>query len=505
MSIGTSENAGECLLEPILDTAGAATVATAMLPDIAEPPGEAAQTAANDSQIDGLLDWVKTLWSSSSPAAAEARPAEGTASAAAVTGFLPVAPRSLSDAGLTESMVESLVLKFLLAKGDASGRQIADQLKLPFVLLEELLRGMKNDQLLAHHGSAPMNDFNYQLTDLGHEQARRHWAHGSYCGAAPITLKDYIASVNAQSLTAQQPSGEQLRRAFADLTINTRMLDRLGPAISSGRGLFLYGAPGNGKTSIAERITRAFGQELWIPRAIGIDGEILRVFDPTGHEELPLEQPAGVYDNRAIDHRWVRIRRPTIIVGGELTFSSLEVTLNTSTRVCEAPLQLKSNCGTLVIDDFGRQRMSIEDLLNRWILPLEKRYDLLDMPNGKKIQVPFDQLVIFATNLDPTALVDEAFLRRIPYKIEVHDPTLEEFREVFRAAAPLLGFEFRPEPIEYLIERHYRQAQRPFRYCHPRDLLLQVRSYCAYKGCPLEITHQYLDMAVENYFAIRGT
>jgi MoxR-like ATPase/DNA-binding PadR family transcriptional regulator len=504
MSTGTSESTGESLLEPLFDTGESGpAVVTAVMADRPEPPGAGADGAADGGQIEALLDWVKTLWpgSGAEPAAS---PAAAACDAPAAAGFVPIAPRSFRAAGLTDSMVASLVLKFLLAQGDASGREVADQVKLPFVLLEELLRGMKNEQLLAHRGAAPMNDFVYQLTDSGREQARRHWAHGSYCGAAPVPLKDYIASVEAQSLTAQQPAAEQLQQAFADLTINARMLDRLGPAISSGRGLFLYGAPGNGKTSIAERITRAFGQELWIPRALGIDGEILRVFDPTGHEELPLEQPAGVYDNRAIDQRWVRIRRPTIVVGGELTFSSLEVTLNTSTRVCEAPLQLKSNCGTLVIDDFGRQRVSIEALLNRWILPLEKRYDLLDMPNGKKIQVPFDQLVIFATNLDPSALVDEAFLRRIPYKIEVVDPTLEEFREIFHAVAPLLGFEFRPEPIDNLIERHYRQARRPFRYCHPRDLLLQVRSYCAYKGRPLEITDEYLDMAVENYFAIRS-
>ncbi|MGA2066212.1 MAG: AAA family ATPase [Thermoguttaceae bacterium] len=505
MSTGMSASTGENLPEPLFDPdESGPEVATAVLADSPEPRGEGADCAAGGGQIDLILDWVKTLWPGSDEEAAEP-PATPRCDGPATTGFVPIEPRSFRAAGLTDSMVESLALKFLLAQGDASGRQIADQIKLAFVLVEDLLRSMKNDQLLTHRGAAAMNDFVYQLTDLGRERARRHWAHGSYCGAAPVPLRDYIASVKAQSLTAQQPTPAQLQQAFADLTINARMLDRLGPAVSSGRGLFLYGAPGNGKTSIAERITRAFGQELWIPRAIGIDGEILRVFDPTGHEELPLEQPAGLYDGRAIDHRWVRIRRPTIVVGGELTFSSLEVILNTSTRVCEAPLQIKSNCGTLVIDDFGRQRVSIEELLNRWILPLEKRYDLLDMPNGKKIRVPFDQLVIFATNLDPSALVDEAFLRRIPYKIEVVDPTLEEFREVFRSAAPALGFEFRPEPIDYLIERHYRQAKRPFRYCHPRDLLLQVRSYCAYKGCPLEITPEYLDLAVENYFAIRGS
>jgi hypothetical protein len=468
--------------------------------DAAEPQG----AASSEAQLNVLVDRVKSLLPKMDEDAARTAAPERP-SAAAAEGFVPIEPKSICAAGLTPSAVEALVLKFLLAQGDASGRRIADQLKLPFVLLEDLIRGMKGEQLLAHRGAAAMNDFVYELTDSGRERARRHWAHGTYCGAAPVPLPDYIESVRAQSLTAQQPTVERLRAAFADLIVSPHMLDRLGPAINSGRGLFLYGAPGNGKTSIAERITRAFGQDIWIPRAIGVDGEVMRVFDPAGHEEMPLPQSPGVYDGRAIDRRWVRVRRPTIIVGGELTFSSLEVTVNTSTRVCEAPIQLKSNCGTLVIDDFGRQRMSIAELLNRWILPLEKRYDLLDLPNGKKIRVPFDQLVIFATNLDPSALVDEAFLRRIPYKIEVVDPTLDEFWDVFRAVAPALGFQFLPEPIEYLIERHYRQAKRPFRYCHPRDLLLQVRSFCAYKGIPPQITREHLDLAVENYFAIRGT
>ena len=199
---------------------------------------------------------------------------------------------------------------------------------------------------------------------------------------------------------------------------------------------------------------------------------------------MPLEACHGVYDQRKIDKRWVRIRRPTLVVGGELTMSSLEVTLNTSTGICEAPLQMKSNCGTLVIDDFGRQRMRIDELLNRWILPLEKRYDFLNLPNGKKIEVPFDQLIIFSTNLEPRNLVDEAFLRRIPYKIEITDPTEDEFRDLFKRMASKLGFDFRPEPIEYLLDKHYRAVNRPFRFCHPRDLLLQVRSFCLYKSLP---------------------
>jgi len=392
--------------------------------------------------------------------------------------FFPPEPTSFVEARLSESEVEELILKFLLSRGDASGRDISDQVKLPFVLLEELLREMKNDQLIFHRGAAAMNDYQFGLTDKGRERARRLVMHCTYFGSAPVSLNDYIAAIKAQSLTTQHPTAEGLERAFDDLLINPRMLSRLGPAINSGRGLFLYGAAGNGKTSIAERVTRAFGQFIWIPRAIGVDGEIIRLYDPSNHELTPLENTGGLLDPRKIDRRWVRIRRPTIVVGGELTMDNLEVTLNTSTGISEAPVQLKSNCGTLVIDDFGRQKMSTDQLLNRWIVPLEKRYDYLNLASGKKIQVPFDQLIIFSTNLEPKDLCDEAFLRRIPYKIDVTDPTEQEFRELFKIIVPKLGFTYQQEPIDYLIDHHYKAVNRPFRNCQPRDLLLQVRNFC---------------------------
>lgn len=417
-------------------------------------------------------------------------------------GFIPIEPGSFSQAQLTDSEVESLVLKYLLARGDVCGRDIADQVKLPYVLVNELLWKMKNDQLVVHKGSAPMNDYQYQLTDIGRERARRLSQHCTYFGAAPVALADYIAAVEAQSLTRQNPTTETLAAAFDGLLLNRRMLDRLGPAINSGRGMFLYGSPGNGKTSIAERVTRAFGKYLWIPRAIGVDGEIIRLFDPVNHEEAPLEPGSGLLDHRKIDKRWIRIARPTIIAGGELTMSALEVTINTSTGISEAPLQLKSNCGTLVIDDFGRQRMRVEELLNRWIVPLERRVDFLNLPNGKKINVPFDQLIVFSTNLEPRDLVDEAFLRRIPYKIEVGDPSETEFRDLFRVLSPTMGFEYSEVAVDSLIRVHYKNSSRPFRFCQPRDLLMQVRNYCLYRSLPLELKEEYLNLACENYFAV---
>jgi len=416
--------------------------------------------------------------------------------------FIPIEPATIRDAGLNDSEVESLILKYLLSRGDCTGREVSDQVRMPFILLEPLLRQLKYDQLLVYRGAAPMNDYVYQLTDLGRERARRLMDHCTYYGSAPVSLMDYILSVKEQSLERQRPSPEDLKRAFADILVGERMLRSLGPAINSGRGLFLYGAAGNGKTTIAERVTKAFGQHIWIPRAIGVDGEIIRLFDPVNHEEAPLPSKTGLLDQSKIDRRWVRIQRPTIVVGGELTMDSLEVTLNRSTGISEAPLQLKSNCGTLVIDDFGRQKMSTDTLLNRWIVPLEKRFDYLNLPNGKKIQVPFDQLIVFSTNLEPRDLVDEAFLRRIPYKIEVVDPTEQEFRELMKLMCGRLGFEYDEQAVNYLIETHYRTVNRHFRCCQPRDLLQQVRNYCLFRKTPLKLTNENFDLAVENYFAV---
>lgn len=433
----------------------------------------------------------------SSPAASAARPVAATADE-----FIPIEPDTFRQSQLTESQVETLLLKLLLSRGSCIGRDAAEQIRLPFKLIDVLMRQMKADQLVVYSGAAPMNDYEYQLTDLGRERARRQAEQCTYFGAAPVSLQDYCKSVTAQSLTKQHPTVAALKHAFEDLLINKRMLDRLGPAINSGRGLFLYGAPGNGKTSIAERVTRSFGQAIWIPRAVGVDGEIMRLFDPSNHEELPLEASGGLLDQRKIDKRWVRIRRPTIVVGGELTMDNLEVLLNRATGICESPLQMKSNCGTLVIDDFGRQRMRTDELLNRWIVPLEKRYDYLNMPGGKKIQVPFDQLIVFSTNLEPKQLVDDAFLRRIPYKIDVQDPSEDEFRSLFKIMAPKFDLEYNDDAVTYLIEHHYHRVKRPLRCCQPRDLLLQVRNYCYYQDLAPAMTREYFDFAVANYFAV---
>jgi hypothetical protein len=466
-------------------------------PQVEAPQTAPTRSAAADHSLDEALKRVHEL------AEATVRtPIKPVAPPAASGEFLPVEPRSLLEARLTETEVESLILKYLLSRGDASGRAVAEQVKLPMALVEPLLANMKRDQLVGHRGAAAMNDYVYQLTDVGRERGRRMVNHCTYFGSAPVSLGDYVASVLAQSLDKQHPTEDDLKRAFEDLLIDPKMLRRLGPAINSGRGLFLFGSAGNGKTSIAERITRCFGEYIWIPRALGIDGEIIRLFDPSNHQEAPLPPGSGLLDEGQVDKRWVRIRRPTIIVGGELTMDSLEVTLNTSTGISEAPMQLKSNCGTLVIDDFGRQRMTTDELLNRWIVPLEKRHDYLNLANGKKIQVPFDQLIVFSTNLEPKDLVDEAFLRRIPYKIEATNPSEEAFRELFRIMAPKVECEYDADAVQYLIDRYYKAVGRPMRCCQPRDLLLQIRNHCLYQNVPSKMSRENIDFAVENYFAV---
>lgn len=475
---------------------------------VAEPP--AGETPDDGRRLDELLNRIQKLTSdgvtqggiapATTPASVPVAPAtEGEGLAAA---WYPHEPATFVAGGLSGTEVENLVLKYLNARAEASGRDLSDHVRLPFRLIEPLMQSMKDDQLVAHKAAAMMNDYVFTLTEVGRERAKKLSDHCTYYGAAPVQLDDYVASVQAQTIADQHPTEVDLQRAFQDLLIEESMLRRLGPAVNSGRGLFLFGAPGNGKTSIAERVTAAFGEHVWIPRALTIDGEIMRLFDPSMHEEAPLEANAGLLDDRKIDGRWVRIKRPTIVVGGELTMDSLEVTLNTITNISEAPVQLKSNCGTLVIDDFGRQRMTTDELLNRWIVPLEKRYDFLNLSSGKKIQVPFDQLIIFSTNLEPRDLVDDAFLRRIPYKIEVIDPTEAAFRKLLVIMAKKLGVAYDQTAVDYLVETHYKAVDRRFRACQPRDLLQQIVNYCRYTKREPVMSHESFDFAVENYFAV---
>jgi predicted ATPase with chaperone activity len=418
--------------------------------------------------------------------------------------FWPLAPADWDEMKLTPTAAEELSLKCLMNRGTASGREIADQIAVPFGMLSALLNQLKNNRLVVHRGAAQLGDYLYQLSESGMEVAARYSAQCAYDGAAPITLEDYVASVSEQSIHKHPPTFPEIARVFHDLVLSEDILDQVGQAVRAGYGFFLYGESGNGKTSLAERVSRAFGKTIWIPRSLTIEGAIIRLFDPCNHVEVPPENKDGLYDQLKIDRRWVRIRRPTILVGGELTMDRLEVRPATAAGINEAPLQLKSNGGTLVIDDFGRQRMKPEELLNRWIVPLDRRYDFLNLPNGKTIQVPFDQLLIFSTNLQPHDLADEAFLRRIPYKIRALDPTQAQFRELFQREAERVGVPYNDAAIDDLIKTHYVEAGRPFRCCHARDLLRQIKHYCEFKQVPLEMSPDRFATAVRNYFAVMG-
>jgi predicted ATPase with chaperone activity len=418
--------------------------------------------------------------------------------------FWPLAPANWEEMKFTAEGAEELVLKCLINRGSASGREIADHIAVSFGLLDEVLGRLKARRLLVHRGAAQLGDYVYQLTESGLELAKRYLSQCGYDGPAPITLQDYIDSVEAQSIHRHPPTFAEISKVFNDLVLSENVLEQVGQAIRAGYGFFLYGESGNGKTSVAERVSRAFGKTIWIPRSLNIEGSIIRLFDPCNHIEVPPENQDGLYDQLKIDRRWVRIRRPTILVGGELTMDRLEIRAGIAPGVSEAPLQLKSNGGTLVIDDFGRQRMKVDELLNRWIVPLDRGYDILNLTNGKAIQVPFDQLLIFSTNMQPHDLADEAFLRRIPYKIQIVDPNEGEFKMLFEREAQRQGMAYDERAIDEMIAMHYTGAGRPLRCCHARDLLRQIRHYCEFKGYPVEMTADRIAIAVRNYFGAIG-
>ncbi len=415
--------------------------------------------------------------------------------------FLPAEPKDLAETGLSPTLVEAIVMKLILAMGSISGREISDRICLPFRVLEPLFQSLRQRQWLVYSGSAQLNDYHYRLTDLGSDRARALMTACTYVGPAPVPLTDYVNSVEAQTIRAESPQRSALERAFHDITIEPDMFETMGPAINSGAGLFLYGAPGNGKTTIAQRVTQCFGQDIWLPHAVVEDGYLIKVYDAAFHEQVDRDEDS-LLKSASQDLRWIKVKRPTVIVGGELTMDSLEIRHDPVGNVCEASLQMKSNCGCLLIDDFGRQRMEPTELLNRWIVPLENRVNFLTIPSGKKIQVPFEQLIIFSTNLDPSELTDDAFLRRIPYKIEVRDPSPEEFLKLFRLFAKKMRFPFEEDVVEYLVAKHYVAGRRPLRRCHPRDLLLQIRNYCAYNGLPLEMRREHFDRVVKSYFTV---
>lgn len=409
----------------------------------------------------------------------------------------PPEPTTLQEAGLSEGLVESLLLKALLQRVTATGADLSQQTRLSRPIVGESLSRLRDDLMVTIKGQADGGDYVYQLTEGGHTRARQHAEHANYAEAAPVPLAAYERAIRAQAIGQTRMTIDRLREAFDGLTLGDDMLSLLAQAVSDGRGLFLYGSPGNGKTTIAEHLCGAFGKYLWIPRAVIVGTDLVRVYDETCHR--PIETPE--LQGARYDRRWVLIERPTVVVGGELTLEQLDPSFNPSSGVSEAPVQMKANGGVLVIDDFGRQRVGPTELLNRLIVPLEKQFDYLSLASGCQAKIPFEMLCVLSTNLEPRELVDEAFLRRIPYKVEVADPTVEQFHEVFAFYAKRLGVELAPGVVEALLREHYEPIGRQRRFCHPRDLLRQANNYCTVHGLAPVADARSLGAAVQNYFA----
>jgi hypothetical protein len=411
--------------------------------------------------------------------------------------FFPPEPASLDEAKLSGAAVEGLLLKLLLVRGVMTGRSAAELLKLPRKIVSGSLEQLRSDLLIAIKGSSGLEDYLFQLTEAGDDRARRLTRSCAYADAAPVCLEDYIAAVEKQSLAGSRLTLPTLRGALGDLQLGDDLLCQLGQAVNDGKGLFLYGPPGNGKTSISERVVGAFGEYIWIPYTISVDGELIRLYDPRSHRAVDLDQ----FKEVPHDRRWVLIQRPTIVVGGELSMRQLDLPGDAISGVSEAPVQMRANGGSLVIDDFGRQRMAPAEVLNRLIVPMEKHLDYLNLPSGRQVGMPFDTLLVLSTNLEPSDLIDEAFLRRIPYKIEVHSPSEEEFCRLFLQLAQEQGCACGSAEAEHLLAKHYRPTGRPLRFCHPRDLLRQIRNYCEFLEQDFAANETTLAAAVRNYFA----
>lgn len=406
--------------------------------------------------------------------------------------FTPPVPETLEELRISQSLVLDLVLRRTLMDGFSTLASLSRSLRLSVGIVDQAFRTMRSQQLIEVKGMVG-NDYQFVLTSSGKQLASDRFQISQYAGACPVTLKDYHAATKRQSAHLQIDR-RALRTAFSDLVVPDRMLDQLGPALISQNSIFLYGPSGNGKTSIAERMLRVYQDAVLIPYAVEVDNQVLSLYDPVVHHRIEVEDPD-------IDPRWVLCKRPCIVVGGELIPSMLELRLDESSGIYAAPLQMKANNGIFIIDDFGRQLMSPRDLLNRWIVPLDRRVDYLTLRYGVKFQIPFELMVVFSTNLDPSDLADEAFLRRIQNKIEVEPVSAEVFDQIFQRVVTSKNVPAEYDSAEYLRRLCLADGRTELRACYPMDILNIIYSISQYETRPAKITKPDLERAVGLYFA----
>ncbi len=427
--------------------------------------------------------------------------AEKSANAAA--GPERALPQSLQELRLPEIFLANLTLKHCFYLDVFYLSELAERIKLSTTTLNQLLDYLRKERYVEVRGpdalkpaANPLSLTNrFALTESGKRRAANLLEYDAYVGPAPVSLDDYWQQVSQQSIRLTRVTPTRLRQVFQGLVLAPDMMEQLGPATVSGKPLFLYGPPGNGKTTIALRLGGIWDDAILVPYALYVEGSVLRVFDEISHQPHGGE---GITE--AGDRRWVRCRRPTVIVGGELTLGMLDLAYNPTLKYYEAPLQLKANNGLFIVDDFGRQQISPQELLNRWIIPLENRQDFLCLHTGQKFAVPFDQFLVFATNLEPRTLVDDAFLRRIRSKVKIGHVSREQFIEIFRLMCHHYQLEFDHDTVQYLLEKHYNGDQRSMDACHPRDLLEQILDYCNFHQLPPSLTTENLDRACRIYF-----
>src|SRR6266498_1241520 len=406
----------------------------------------------------------------------------------------PPNPEELADTGVAPGFLCDLALKHVAMLPEPTTAAVAEGLRLPKTLTEDILQKLYREKLIEVRLQTTVGSTRYAMLDHGWDRLSRLLSVCGYTGAAPVSLNDYAHMMRLQSIPTDPVSIENVRAAFHDLILPDSLLQTLGCVINSRRSLFLTGLPGTGKTAVAERINGALTGAIWIPHAVEIDRQIIRVFDSHCHRLAADDVTPTDYDRR-----WAFIERPLVVVGGELTLENADLTWSEAAKFYEAPFQMKSNGGTLVIDDFGRQRVAPQDLLNRWIVPLERRVDYLALHTGKKIEVPFEQLVVFSTNLDENDLADQAFLRRMGYRARVEPPTPGAYSEIFKRQAYTRGIRYQQPVLDHVLNK-YRSERRQMKGCEPRDLLDRATDICLFEGQPLELTPQVLDIAWRNYF-----